>query len=161
MFKWIKRRRYHASVWASVHAILPKLSRARYPGSVAAINENFVDGARPEELAIQIAAAVLSEQIESTLPQKRRTLVLDQLKRFAEVRDTPQEDALTARIRRAEWMAQGWVDSGRIKKQTRDFMMSEIIGALAGQSSGERHRRRLSEIIDASLFPAARRLGEM
>jgi hypothetical protein len=96
-----------------------------------------------------ITATVFVDHSENSTSSDRRNIILDRLRNNEGAENS---DILTERIRQAEWQAHHWVKVSVIPEQVGDYLMSEIVGSLAGQSAEERHTRRLSGIIEDALI---------
>jgi hypothetical protein len=156
MFKWLERRRYRDAAWkaAEMLSMVPRrLMLKQYPNANNVTDGCFTQHLNPEATAIRIVSAILSDQTEQLFSDERRRLVFEQLRHVNDVAGTPKEDDYTRLICWIELTATNWVKQNRITQQERDFLMSEIMGSLAGKSSEERHRNRLIKIIDDHLMP--------
>jgi hypothetical protein len=112
------------------------------------MEQEFARNSAPEYVAVMIIAAALVDEIENSAAPGQRRLVLDQLRNVEAIE---KSDLLTEMIRQAEWQAHHWVETGAITEQVRAYLMSEVVGALDGQTASERHTRRLTRIVDDAL----------
>lgn len=126
---------------------LEKLTNA-YPQIWKAADEAFVRGENPCEGASRIAVALITDLIRKHLPLESRATLLRELRLWA---SEPDRKKRVAGAPRDLWLptiivleAQSHlrVETGQLEPATQEWMMSELLGALAGGTGHSPQRTR-------------------
>jgi hypothetical protein len=166
MFKFLERQKYKKQVLGSLYAVLYLYPRGRdnivkdYPGVHDAIKSNFADGTKPQRAALLMAGSILANVVETLSPDQRALISgqlgqLDMRQVRAMLKDVMAGKKLpegivfgTIMLGVAIMMARTYVDDKEAEKSDYDMFASELFGALAGKSSDERSRERISAVFD-------------
>ena len=155
-----KKRAYRTEVLGGVMALLHDLQGKdtktvlrSYPGIEKAITSNFEDGdITPNRAALDITTIVITNVIETQLPEETRKNIIGQL----DAMDLLNEEEKEPFIQRLEWInriAEGWIKSRTVDKEDVDRVFHEIVGALKGVDASEREKDRAMSALYRGLFP--------
>jgi hypothetical protein len=119
-----------------------------YPDIWTAADEALVKGDNPCEAASTIAAELVTDLIEKHLPLESRAALLRELRLWAGEPDHKKrvagapKDLWLPTIIVLESQSHLRVETGQLQPATQEWMMSEILGALAGETTHSHRRTR-------------------
>lgn len=154
-----KKRAYRTAVLGGVMALLhdpegvdTKVVLSGYPGIEGAIASNFEDGdITPNRAALDITTIVITNVIETSLPEETRKNIIEQLD-AADVLSDEEKEPFIQRCERIGWIAESWIKAGTLDKEDLDRTLHEIAGALKGVDAHEREKDRVMSALDRFLF---------
>lgn len=155
-----KKRAYRTEVLGGVMALLhdlqgedTKIVLRAYPGIEDAIASNFEDGdITPNRAALDVTTIVITEMIETQLPEETRKNIIEQFD-AANVFSDDEKEPFIQRFERIAWIAESWVKAGTLDKEDLDRTLHEIAGALKGVEAHEREKDRIMSALYRGLFP--------
>lgn len=163
--RWRERRKYLRTLKANMSWLLIELPKpmfekilASYPGIKAAAHAAFEQETNVNEESVQVVAAVMADILLQSLPATMRQQIISSLRGASqEQQPTPEFDSAAALwtnvITTMEMQTYSMVEAGKIDSHWRDILMSEVLGALDGQTAEERSQRRVFRAIDDALLP--------
>ena len=119
-----------------------------YPQIWKAADEAFVRGENPCEGASRIAARLITDLIEKHLPPESRATLLRELQLWASEPDRKKrvagapKDLWLPTIIVLEAQSHLRMEAGQLEPATQEWMMSEVLGALAAGTSQSHQRSR-------------------
>lgn len=151
-----RRREFRSATEAELRLLLrglpggwfEKLINA-YPHIWKAADESFAKGESPCEGASRIAVALITDLIRKHLPLESRATLLGELRLWA---SEPDPEKRVAGVPKDLWLptiivleAQSHLrmETGQLEPATQEWMMSEVLGALAGGTSQPSRKARL------------------
>lgn len=160
--RWLERRRYRKSVeatlqWLLIAMPLPSFQKMlrMYPGILSAADKAFTQNESEDEISVRIAGITIADMIEKALSYEKKESILDALssENAVEAAKDPSIAFWVRIIHAMEGQAFSMAQKGRIEIESRDMLMSEVIGALQGYSFGERSKNRVSRAITQCVLP--------
>ena len=117
-----------------------------YPDIWKQAEEALASGENPCEGASRIAVALITDLIRKHLPLESRATLLRELRHWASEPDRKKrvagapKDLWLPTIIVLEAQSHLWIETGQLEPASQEWMMSEILGALAGETT-QSHRR--------------------
>jgi hypothetical protein len=148
-----RRREFRSATEAELRLLLRGLPSGwfeklidAYPQIWKAVDEAFVRGENPCEGASRIAVALITDLIAKHLPLESRATLLRELRLWASEPDRKKrvagapKDLWLPTIIVLEAQSHLRMETGQLAPATQQWMMNEVLGALAG-GTGQSHQK--------------------